>query len=251
MKIIKNTDEKLVFAEEIDNSLANAIRRSVNEISTIAIDEVTFYKNDSALYDEIIAHRLGLIPLKNEKLQDIKNCSCKGKGCNKCTIELKLVGKGPKTVYSGDLKNAEVVYDKMPIVLLTEEQELELVAHARTGIGKEHIKFSPGLAYYVNVAEISINKDCNDCKECIQACPKNILEDDKGKIKVSDLYACDLCEACIEACKKSGKKAIEIKPGKEIIFTIESWGGMPAKSIFQAAVKVLNENLEEVRKEIK
>src|SRR3989344_121951 len=243
MKIIKNTDEKLVFIEEIEESLANAIRRSLNEIHTIAIDEVTFYKNDSALYDEIIAHRLGLIPLKNEKLGDIKECSCKGKGCNKCTIELKLSGKGPATIYSGELKGGDVVYDKMPIILLTGEQEIELVAHARTGIGKEHIKFSPGLAYYRNIAEININKDCNDCKECVQACPKNVLEDDKGKIKINDLYACDLCEACVEACKKSGKKAIEIKPGKEILFTIESWGGMPAKNIFQAAVKVLGENL--------
>jgi DNA-directed RNA polymerase subunit D len=249
MKIITNTEEKLVFADEIDESLANAIRRSISEIPTLAIDEVDFYTNDSALYDEIIAHRLGLVPLKNEKLTQIKECSCKGKGCNKCTIELKLVAEG-EMVYSGKLKgNAEVVYDKMPIVLLIEGQKLEAVCHARIGTGKEHTKFTPGFAYYRHVAEID-GKDC-DCKECIEACPQNILEEDKGRIKVSDVYKCDMCNACVEACEKKGKGKIEVKPGKEIMFFIESYGSMPAKNIFQEAVKILSDNLEEVEKAVK
>ncbi len=52
--------------------LANALRRSVDEIPVLAINEVDIYKNDSALYDEIIAHRLGLIVLKNQKLKEGK-----------------------------------------------------------------------------------------------------------------------------------------------------------------------------------
>ena len=252
MRTIKNTDEKLIVTGEIGESLANAIRRSVSEISTIAIDEVTFYKNDSALYDEMIAHRLGLIPIENKKLEDLKECSCKGKGCNRCTIEVKLVAKGPKTVYSSELKgDVEIVYGKMPIVILNEGQELELVAHVRQGIGKDHIKFAPGLAYYRNVAEIEIGKDCKDCKDAIKACPHGVLLEEKGEIKVGDSLKCDLCEACVEACKKQGKDCIKIKPGKELIFFVESYGSMPAKTIFQEAVKVLNTNLEQVRKEIK
>ena len=58
---------KISFKTDIEIDLANAIRRSVLEIPTMAIDEVEIIKNDSALYDEIIAHRIGLIPIKTEK----------------------------------------------------------------------------------------------------------------------------------------------------------------------------------------
>ena len=250
--MLKNEKDKMVFVEEMDETLANAIRRSVNEIETMAIDEVTFYKNDSALYDEIIAHRMGLIPFRNEKLVAMRDCSCKGKGCNRCTISLKLKASGPATVYSGDLKgNAEVVHDKIPIVILTEGQEIELEAHIRTGKGSQHIKFSPGLVYYRHVAEIDFEKDCDACKEAVEICPQKILEEDKGKLKVKDIYKCDLCEACIEACKKKGKNCINIKPGKEIMFFIESYGSIPAKEIFAKAVVALNDNLEQLQKEIK
>jgi len=251
MKIIKNDKEKLVFVAELNETLANAIRRSVNEIQTLAIDEVTFYKNDSALYDELIAHRLGLIPIEFEKLQDKEKCTCKGKGCGKCTAQLKLVAQGPKMVESSLLKGTKVIYDKMPIVLLTEGQELELTASARMGKGVEHIKYLPGLVYYRNVAEIQVNKECDSCKECVKACPQNILAEEKGKIKIKDVYKCDLCEACVESCKKHGENAIKIIPGKEIIFFIESYGSITPKDILVNAVKALESNLDDVMKEIK
>ena len=69
MQTIEKMPEKITFIDDMNISLANAIRRSVNEILILAIDEVDIYKNDSALYDEIIAHRLGLIPLRNQKMK--------------------------------------------------------------------------------------------------------------------------------------------------------------------------------------
>src|SRR3989344_4783724 len=103
MTLLLNKPEKIVLKIEANETLANAIRRSVSEIPTLAVDEVEIYKNDSALYDEMVAHRIGLIPLKTEKGMS-----------SKTKIELKLVKTGPCTVYSGDLDgNAEVVYDKI------------------------------------------------------------------------------------------------------------------------------------------
>src|SRR3989344_9307151 len=107
MQVVDNNKEKLVLRLEANLSLANAIRRSISEIPTLAIDEVEIFKNDSALYDEMLAHRIGLVPLKNEKLKE------KGK------IEFKLVKKGPGVVYSGDLKGGgEVVYEGIPLTIL-------------------------------------------------------------------------------------------------------------------------------------
>ena len=73
MEIISKTAEEIQFTSDIDVSLANAIRRSVSEIPILAIYEADVYKNDSVLYDEVISHRLGLIPLKNQKLKTGQN----------------------------------------------------------------------------------------------------------------------------------------------------------------------------------
>jgi len=252
MKILQKTENKIAFVEEIDESLANSIRRSVLEIPVLAIDEVEFVKNDSVLYDEVLALRLGLLPLETEKMELQEECSCKGKGCSKCSVQLKLQAKGPKTVYGKDLKGkVKVIYGDMPIVKLDEEQELELVASARLGKGIEHTKFSPGLVYYRNVAEIEIDKNCEKCGKCVEACPQGILKLEKEKIEFIDKYKCDLCEACVEECKKYGKNSVKINAGKELIFFIESWGQMPAKEILEEAVKALKSNLKVVEKEVK
>jgi len=252
IKIISKDKEKVSFATNMGDSLANAIRRSVLEIPILAIDEVEFFKNDSALYDEIIAHRLGLIPLVTEKtFTEIEKCSCKGKGCSKCSVDLKIKAKGPCVVYSSALKGkAEIVYEKIPIVLLNEEQELELVARARLGKGAEHIKFSPGLVYYRNAAEIKVDKECDDCKKCVEACPQKILKIENKKAEI-DTSKCDSCEACVEACKRCGKSAISLEKTNELIFFIESWGQIEAKDIFIKAIDKLSENLKELGKEIK
>lgn len=252
MKILQKKDEKISFSTEIGESLANAIRRSVLEIPILAVDEVEFRNNDSVLYDEILALRLGLLPLETSKsLLLEEKCKCKGKGCARCSIQLKLQAKGPCMVYAKDLKGkAKPVYPDMPIVQLGEGQELELIATAKLGKGIEHTKFSPGLVYYRNIPEIETDNKCNQCRKCIEACPQKILKLNKNKVELSDEYKCDLCEACVEACKKEnkeGKSAIQIKPGKEIIFFIESWGQIKAKEILTEAVKVLNDNLKQFK----
>jgi len=252
MKIIEKTKEKAIFHEEINESLANALRRSASEIPIMAIDEVELYKNDSALYDEILAHRLGLIVLKNQNLEFIENCSCKGKGCSKCSVQLKLSVKGEKTVKAGEMKGkAEVAYEETPIVLLLKDQELEFVAVARMGKGIDHAKYSPGLVYYRNLAEIKLNKECDSCLECVRACPQKIISIEKGKLKTKDIWKCDLCESCIIACKKHGKKAIEVTPSKELVFIIESFGQISAEEILVKSVKALKDNLKEISKKIK
>lgn len=250
--ISKKQDRIAFFIEGINETIANSLRRSLQEVPVLAIDTVEFVKNDSALFDEVLAHRIGLLPLKTEKLSLQNECSCKGKGCSKCTIAFKLEAKGPCTVYASDLKGkAEFVYKKIPIVILAENQEIQLSAYARLGTAKEHTKFSPGLFYYKPAVTIAINKNCDDCMDCVKACPLNILEIKDNKPIIQNIEDCDVCEACLEACNKKGKNALEIeKSNEKFIFTVESWGQLAARDIFAETTKILNDNLKQLEKKI-
>lgn len=253
IKIISKDKGKIIFETSMGESLANAIRRSALEIPILAVDEIEFFKNDSALYDEIIAHRLGLIPLITAKtFIERGKCTCKGKGCAKCSVDLKIKAKGPCSVYSKSLKGkSKPVYDNMPITILNEDQEMELVARARLGKAIEHSKFSPGLVYYRNLAKIRVDKECDNCQKCVKACPQKILKIEKGKAYIKDIYKCDLCEVCVEACKQEGKNAIKINKDENLIFFIESWGQIEAKEIFIKSITALNENLKALSKQVR
>ena len=54
---------------------------------------MTIYKNTSPLHDEFVAHRLGLIPLKSDKVHDFQYqlyCPCTTGYCERCAVELTL-----------------------------------------------------------------------------------------------------------------------------------------------------------------
>ena len=238
MKLINKKDNQIVFTAEIEESLANAIRRHVNQIPTLAIDEVEISKNDSPLYDETIAHRMGLIPLKMDKSINEKKA-----------IKINLNSKKEGTVYSGELKgNVEIVYDKIPLTSLNKGQELIATATTKIGKGEEHSKFSPGLMFYRNIVEVKIDKDCP--KEVVDICPQNILKLENGKITIKDSEKCDMCEVCVDLCKKQGKDSIKLIPTKELIITLESFGQISVEEILKKSIDIFGKNLAEVSKKI-
>lgn len=155
LQILEQDEKKIkVIFKDIHRSYVNAIRRfAICEVPTIAIDEVVVLENSSVMYDELIAHRLGLIPLKTDltRYSLPEECDCKSAlGCTKCRVLLVLdveAGNRTRVVYSGDLRSEDdfvkPTSDSIPIVKLAPKQAIKLEAYARLGKGKEHAKWQP------------------------------------------------------------------------------------------------------------
>ena len=151
--VIQKTETEAKFVlEGVKPSFASALRRvMMTEVPTMAIETIDFKKNGSALNDEIVASRLGQIPLTFDK--DFYELPPKeGKLAAKHQVKLVLKKKGPAMVYSGDLKSTakdvKPLYDKIPIVELFEDQELQFEATATLGVGREHIKWQGAVVGY-------------------------------------------------------------------------------------------------------
>ncbi len=160
----------------------------------------------------------------------------------KTKIDFKLSKKGPCTVYAEDLKGpGKIVEPKIPLTILNEGHQLELVATARLGKGTDHAKHIPGLCYYRHILEI---------KSSLQA--DKIIQNSKGLIKPEkkgSKWLCDIEDAAVNEIRQIDKEAI--KDSDEIIFVIESYGNLPAKDILIEAVKALNANLKDFGKQIR
>lgn len=265
IEILEKDDRTIrLLIGETDVPFMNALRRNViAEVPCMAIDEVVIIENSSVLQDEIIAHRLGLIPLKTDpdSYNLPEKCSCQSEfGCNLCRVSLTLdaeAKEGTRTVYSQELisENPDItpVSDKIPITKLSKEQKLKLEAYARLGRGKNHAKWQPvSMCTYKYFPDIRIeNKECDACGKCVEICPRKVLDKRGNKIQISNLINCTLCQDCVDICPKN-PPAIEVKweEGK-FIFNIESTGALPPERAIKEAIILLTTQLDTFMEEIK
>ncbi len=235
MEIIEKKDNQIVFKAEIEDSLANAIRRHISEIPILAVDTLEIHKNDSSLYDETVAHRVGLTPLKMEKTFT-----------DKTEVKLKLSTEKEGMVYSGELKGgADVVFGKIPITALNKGQELEFVATAKMGKGSEHSKFIPGLMFYRNTAEIILDKEF--LPEIKKILPEIEIKEKGDKIILNDLGKTEIVDV-IEGLVYERSKEAEVKRKDELIITVESFGQLEVKDVFKKSIDALEKDLKEISK---
>ncbi len=258
IKILDKDGENYSFSlSGVKPAFANGLRRAmVDEVPVMAIQDVEIKDNSSALYDEVLAHRLGLIALES----DLKSytlpekCKCIGEGCARCQLKLTLKAKGPKNVYASDLKSKDPkIKPAQPdtlIVSLIKGQEIELIATAVLGKGRNHAKWSPCLAIYKNEPVIDIDAKVDDAEKIAAKCPLNLFDAKGGKLKLVKDYQmrCHLCEACQDTSK--GKVKVSYKEDT-FIFTIESWGQLDPKTIIKTAAEELNEKAEDLIKLLK
>jgi len=203
----------------------------------------------------MVAHRLGLIPLKTDlKSYNLpENCKCKGEGCARCQLKLTLKAtKGSGIVYASELKSKDPavkpVIPKIPIVKLLKGQSLELEATAVLGKGKVHVKWSPGLAYYKHKPIIEIGNVKNP-EEVVEKTHGNIFEIKNGKLEVikDNLFKYDL--AGILEDVSNGE--IKVVYDNDIIFYIESWGQLSCKEILNEALSIFNKTYDEFSEAVK
>lgn len=230
---------------------ANMLRRIIITcVPTMAIEDVEFKENSSISYDEIVAHRLGLIPLTTDlKSYNVKSkCKCNGAGCARCEVKMILKASKPGMVYASELKSKDSavvpVYPRMPIVKLLKGQEIELLATACMGIGKEHIKWSPAHVYYKYRPVIEINEKSDRWKEFIEKCPKELLitANNKQTINKDVLFKKNMYDAYAELYPDIIKVA---EKDNEFIFFVESWGQLSYKDILLKAMSIFQEQLDE------
>ena len=247
--------------------LANALRRTlISDIPRMAIEEVEFhlgpirgedgkeYESITPLFDEMIAQRMGLIPIPTnlELFGFREECkACKGEGCPNCTIMYALNKKGPCTVYSGDLEpvgdpTLKVADEKIPIVKLDDGQAVLIYATAILGTGKEHAKWQSahGVGYKFNPSISVNNKKWDGDETCIEVCPSDVFKVVRGKIVVKDEEACIYCMLCEESCGE-GCVTVE-KDTSKILFQFETDGALSSKETLTRALKLLEDNFSEV-----
>jgi DNA-directed RNA polymerase subunit D len=257
MKLAKVKAKGNVLELEMKDSndwYVNTLRRlMMNEVPVMAIEVCAITKNDSILYDEVLTHRLGLVPLTTDIQSYVlptKEEQESGEFLAQSSVKLTLEAKGPGIVFAKDLKSKDPkvkpVFPEMPIVKLLENQEIRLEATAVMGVGRVHAKWSSGNIFYRKIPAITIKNPNNVA--CAQVCPTGTLVEKNGKTVLTDERTCILCMACVDI---DGGKSVEVSPGNDFLFKIESWGQLEPSEIISSAVEVYNAQLKEFEQLLK
>ncbi len=244
VELIELSEKRIRFLlKGVTPAFANAIRRaSLSEVPTLAVDEINIYDNTSVLFDEQMALRLGLIPIQTEDLDLYvlrDDCECEGAGCPACQVTMMLSAEGPCTVHSGDIRyedpGVKVAYENIPIVILGEGEKLVVEGMITLDSGSTHAKWQGGTRCgYKNLSEITIG-ECDGCGRCVEVCPRDVLEMDGGRVKVTDPMSCNLCKLCVKECDA---EAIEVVPVADtFVMVIVTDGSISARDLVAGAAK--------------
>ncbi len=245
---------KLSFLLKGSNEVfANTIRRLIiEEVPTLAVDDLEIKENSSALYDEMLGLRLGLLPIKTDlksyrlpKSEDEIN-----EKSASCTLQLKLKAGKKGYVYAGDAESADpkctFVHAGMPVVKLLSKQKVDLTMTAVMGQGKDHAKWMPGLAAYKREPLVKVGK-VQHPQKLAELCTDGVfkVKDNKVELVADKIYDSLLLEVYAEA-----DEGIQLDYSDNFIFTVESWGQLSCKEMLTKSAEILAEKVEELEKQL-
>jgi len=264
----------------VDPSIPNALRRILlSDVPTMAFDRVFLFNNTSIIQDEVLAHRLGLIPLKADpRLFEFRQ-EGDTEGTPEDTLEFELKIKcswnptrtkdhtNPDDLYrdfrvlTSHLKwmplgqqqqihtteSVGPVHDDILIAKLRPGHEIDAKLHAMKGIGRDHAKFSPvATAYYRLLPEVTLLRPVEgEAAERLQKCFSpgviDVVQPNPGEKKVAKVN-----NARYDICSRNVFRHDDLKDAVKLtrvrdhfIFYIESTGALAPDVLFAESAKVL------------
>lgn len=248
----------VVQFEDADVSFVNSLRRiMLSELPKLAIDDVIIYDNTSPLFDEMISHRLSLVPVPTDlRLLTFRDsCKCEGKGCPNCTVRYTLSKEGEGVVYSGDLQPEHASWaikeTKIPIVELSKDQRIILEVEAVLGRGKDHAKWQcvQVPSYRFDQSLVFDKKRLNEVKEVIDDLPEDVVELKGDKLILKDPKKLALFESYLDE-NDIDFITFEKDPTK-ITFQFETDGSLSAKDALTETIAILTKKYDDFIKEMK
>lgn len=263
-----DSDERVLEEEKIlrvrfellntDPSIANALRRiMIAEVETVAVDQIGLMQNTSIIPDEVLVHRVAMVPLAvdprhvrpNEPLFFELTITCKGKPMNVYSSDLIFQpDESPESKFP-DQKEYWAQFEPRPVhkdILLAKllpGQQIHMRAVCRVGKGQDHAKWSPvATATYRIMPKIDVNQKLanGDVAMAIkEACPRDVFDiEDAGTLTVQDPRRCTMCRECIRL--DEFKDCVELyRVSDHFIFSVESVGSLPPMEIIRRAILIL------------
>ncbi len=245
-KLSEKGNSVQLLVKGVDAAFMNSLRRAImNAVPVFAVENVRIYENSSIMFDEMLAHRLAMLPLKT----DLKHYKLGEK------VVMMVEKEGPGTVYAKDIQSTdpkiEVVDKHVPIVKLAKAQKVKMEMDAVMGVGKEHTKWQPATVGYSQLAKVSFDmKAIEHPNKLMEAAPGQ-FELKAGKLMVKDPSNVNL-DLVSKARDIAPAGAVEVEyDDNAFVLNIESFGGLDAQEILGAAVESLSERAKEMKKLVK
>lgn len=263
----------------LDPSFANALRRIIiSEIPTMAFETVYIWNNSSIIQDEVLSHRVGLIPIQVDPREfELMATECSEEATDVNTIVFKLDVKceiNPEfpndlskahyaSVYARDLlwvpqgnqeekfTNIRPIHEDILLAKLRPGQAIAFEAHCRKGIGQDHAKFSPTATTSYRLAPmITLNDVVLDAEadQLVAKCPMNVFDIEAlgdHRAVVKNPRACTMCRECIRDPAWTERISLK-RRADHFIFTVETVGMLTPLQLVTEGLGVLSDKIDVV-----
>ena len=272
-----------ILLKGTDRASVNALRRTmIGDTPKMAIHRIRFtqstieedgviWESVGPLPDEIVAHRLAMIPIPSEGSEfhmpeECPNCADiveSQRGCPLCEIIYRCMVRGEPEGRAVKARDLEVLgdlkfsipeeFEEITITKLYEGQTIDFIARAIKGHGRDHVKWQPvaGITFYARQHAVLNDKKA---AKLLWGLDLSIKEKDFGKNgRMEDIFLVDQMKEDLLHVGPSTDHGrdfgdaitLEDVPG-EFILEYESDGAMSPKRIFEDANQILSARLDNI-----